>query len=171
MHAARLKQHGRRCLPFSFEMVFSIRITRVSVFAVEFTQRIHSQRAIGVMAFHFSFTLSGASARATLMSCGTTGSGQSFVGVISILILPAVADFFWSESSNFMKCPQYPSGSKTVRNSWPLIVPTTATCPRDGIALLAVSGRRSRTCPRTVIGSAINATGAVASFIPFSIAK
>ena len=39
--------------------------------------------------------------------------------------------------------PKVPSGSSTVWNSTPLIVPWTATCPREGSFLLAVLGNRN----------------------------
>ena len=39
--------------------------------------------------------------------------------------------------------PEFPSGSSTVSNSTPLIVPRTATCPREGTLLLAVCGNRN----------------------------
>ena len=91
MQAARLKQHGRRCLPLSFEMVFSILIARVSWLSVAFIQRIHSQRAIGVMFCHLSLTFGGAVFKAIAKSSGTCGSGQSLVGVSSSLaVSPAL---------------------------------------------------------------------------------
>src|SRR5947209_6617544 len=77
VQAARLKQHGRRCLPFSFEIVFSIRTARVSMLRVSLIQRIHSQRAIGVMSAHLSLTFWGAPVKAWATSSGTSGSGQS----------------------------------------------------------------------------------------------
>jgi hypothetical protein len=46
---ARSKQQGRRFPLFIFEIVTSTRRLRVSAFLVAFTQRTHSQRAIGVM--------------------------------------------------------------------------------------------------------------------------
>ena len=38
--------------PLSFEIVFSIRIPRVSAFLPDVTQQIHSLRAKGVISFH-----------------------------------------------------------------------------------------------------------------------
>jgi hypothetical protein len=45
-----------------------------------------------------------------------------------------------SFSSILIQWPEQPSGSSTVWNSWPLIVPCTATWPRDGSIALAFSG-------------------------------
>src|SRR5437667_128823 len=44
--------------------------------------------------------------------------------------------------SIFIQWPKLPSGSNTVWNRRPLIVPCTATCPRDGSFLLAFLGKR-----------------------------
>ena len=44
--------------------------------------------------------------------------------------------------SILIQWPEWPSGSNTVWNPWPLIVPRTATCPRDGSFPLAFSGKR-----------------------------
>jgi hypothetical protein len=52
VHAARLKQQGRRFPLFIFEILTSTRRLRVSGFWVALTQRTHSQRAIGVISFH-----------------------------------------------------------------------------------------------------------------------
>ena len=52
VHAARLKQQGRRFPLFIFDMLTSTRRLRVSGFLVAFTQRTHSQRAIGVISCH-----------------------------------------------------------------------------------------------------------------------
>ena len=52
VHAERLKQQGLRFPLFIFEMLTSIRRLRVSGLLVAFTQRTHSQRAIGVMSIH-----------------------------------------------------------------------------------------------------------------------
>jgi hypothetical protein len=64
VHAARLQQHGRRFEACIFEMQASTRRGRVPGFRVAFTHRTYSQRAIGVMAFHSSWILSGAAASA-----------------------------------------------------------------------------------------------------------
>src|SRR2546429_3375392 len=50
VHAARLKQQGRRFPLFIFEMLSSTRRLRVSGSWVALTQRTHSHRAIGVIA-------------------------------------------------------------------------------------------------------------------------
>jgi len=55
VQAARLKQQGRRFPLFIFDMLTSTRRLRVSRLLVAFTQRTHSQRAIGVMSFHRSW--------------------------------------------------------------------------------------------------------------------
>src|ERR1700674_5807740 len=77
VHAARLKQQGRRFPLFIFEILTSTRRLRVSGFWVALTQRTHSQRAIGVTSFHRSWIFWGAAARAVSRSSGTLGSGQS----------------------------------------------------------------------------------------------
>ena len=64
VQAERLKQQGLRLPLFIFEMVTSTRRWRVSGLLVALTQRTHSQRAIGVMAFQRSWIFSGAAARA-----------------------------------------------------------------------------------------------------------
>src|SRR5215469_1462895 len=83
VQAARSKQQGRRFPLFIFDILTSTRRRRVSGFLVAFTQRTHSQRAIGVMSSHRSWIFCGAAARAASKSCGTSGSGQSLVGSIS----------------------------------------------------------------------------------------
>src|SRR5205823_9336835 len=85
VQAARLKQQGLRFPLFIFEMLTSTRRLRVSGLLVAFTQRTHSQRAIGVMSFHMPWIFCGAAASAASRSCGTFGSGQSFVDSISIV--------------------------------------------------------------------------------------
>src|SRR5207237_39798 len=55
VHAARLKQQGRRFPLFIFEILTSTRRLRVPGSWVALTQRTHSQRAIGVIAFHRSW--------------------------------------------------------------------------------------------------------------------
>jgi hypothetical protein len=144
VQAARLKQQGRRFPLFIFDMLTSTRRLRVSGFLVAFTQRTHSQRAIGVMSFHRSWIFCGAATRAVSKSCGTFGSGQSLVDSISsVAVSPAaMAAVCCRSSSTRIQWPMRPSGSSTVWNSWPLIVPCTATCPRDGSFSLALSGNR-----------------------------
>jgi hypothetical protein len=144
VQAARLKQQGRRFPLFIFDILTSTRRLRVSGFLVEFTQRTHSQRAIGVISFHRSWIFRGAASRAVSKSCGTLGSGQSLVDSISSVavspsLIPAVCCSF---SSTLIQWPEQPSGSRTAWNPWPLIVPCTATCPRDGSFSLAFSGNR-----------------------------
>jgi hypothetical protein len=63
VHAARLKQQGRRLPDRSFEMPTSTRRRRASGFFVALIQRTHSQRAMGVMSCQSSDS-SGALARA-----------------------------------------------------------------------------------------------------------
>src|ERR1700733_7793501 len=145
VQAARLKQEGRRFPLFSFEMLTSTRRLRVSGFFVALTQRTHSQRAIGVISFHRSWISCGAAARAAARSWGTLGSGQSLVtSMLSVAVSPALMPAACcSVSSTLIQWPEFPSGSSTVWNSTPLIVPWTATCPREGSFLLAVSGSRN----------------------------
>jgi hypothetical protein len=64
------------------EVLTSTRRWRVGGFAVAFTQRTHSQRAIGVMPFHISRICFGAAARACIKLVGMSGSGQSVVSSI-----------------------------------------------------------------------------------------
>src|SRR6188508_351931 len=141
---ARLKQQGR-LFPLSiFEMLTSTRRRRVSVLFVAFTQRTHSQRAIGVMSLHRSRIVGGADARAVARSWGTTGSGQSLViEMASVALSPALMPASsCSAGTTLIQWPALPSGSRTVLNSTPSIVPWTATCPREGKFALAASGNR-----------------------------
>src|ERR1700732_4232039 len=144
VHAARLKQQGRRFPLFIFEILTSTRRLRVSGFWVALTQRTHSQRAIGVTSFHRSWIFLGAVARVVSRSCGTFGSGHSLSDSISsVAVSPALkAAVCCSFPSILIQWPKLPSGSNTVWNPWPLIVPWTATCPRDGSFPLAFSGKR-----------------------------
>src|SRR5580658_3741677 len=145
VHAERLKQQGRLFPLFIFEMLTSTRRLRVSGFFVALTQRTHSHRAIGVVSFHTSWIFCGAAARAAARSGGTLGSGQSLVtSTSSVAVSPALMPAACcSVSSTLIQWPECPSGSSTVWNSTPLIVPRTATCPREGRFLLAVSGNRN----------------------------
>ena len=145
VHAERLKQQGRLFPLFIFEMLTSTRRLRVSGFFVALTQRTHSQRAIGVISSHRSWIFCGAAARAVARSWGTLGSGQSLVTSMSRVasspaLMPAAC---CSVSSTLIQWPEFPSGSSTVPNSTPLIVPWTATCPREGSFLLAACGNRN----------------------------
>jgi hypothetical protein len=144
VHAARLKQQGRRFPLCIFEILTSTRRLRVSGFWVALIQRTHSQRAIGVMPFQRFWIFCGAVARAASRSCGTFGSGQSLRGSISsAAVSPAFkAAVRRSFASIPIQCPKLPSGSNTARNAWPLSVPCTATCPRDVSFPLAFSGKR-----------------------------
>jgi hypothetical protein len=144
VHEARLKQQGRRFPLFIFEMLTSTRRLRVSGLGVALTQRTHSQRAIGVIPFHRSWIFGGAAVRAASRSLGTFGSGQFLsVSISSVALSPALnAAVCCSFPSILIQWPKLPSGSSTVWNLWPLIVPCTATCPRDGSFLLAFAGRR-----------------------------
>jgi hypothetical protein len=145
VHAERLKQQGRLFPLFIFEMLTSTRRLRVSGFFVALTQRTHSQRAIGVVSFHRSWMFCGAAARAVARSGGTLGSGQSLVTSMSnVAVSPALMPAACcGVSSTLIQWPEFPSGSSTVWNWTPLIVPWTATCPREGRLLLAVSGNRN----------------------------
>ena len=144
MHAERLKQQGRLFPLFIFETLTSTRRPRVSGFFVALTQRTHSHRAIGVISFHRSWIFCGAAARAVARSWGTLGSGQSLVtSMPSVAVSPALMPACCSVSSTLIQWPEFPSGSSTVWNPAPLIVPWTATCPREGRFLLAVSGNRN----------------------------
>ena len=87
----------------------------------------------------------GRRARAAARSGGTFGSGQSLVTSMSSVasspaLMPAAC---CSVSSTLIQRPECPSGSSTVWNSTPLIVPRTATCLREGRFLLAVCGNRN----------------------------
>ena len=120
-------------------MLTSTRRLRVSGFFVALTQRTHSHRAIGVVSFHRSWIFCGAAARAAARSGGTLGSGQSLVTSMSSVasspaLMPAAC---CSVSSTLIQWPAFPSGSSTVWNPAPLIIPWTATCPREGRFLLA----------------------------------
>src|ERR1035437_8297688 len=91
VHAARLKQQGRRFPLFIFEILTSTRRLRVSGFWVALTQRTHSQRAIGVIPFHSSRSFGGAAASAVSRSCGTFDSGQALSDSISsVAVSPAL---------------------------------------------------------------------------------
>ena len=145
VQAARLKQHGRRFPLCSFEMLTSTRRLRVSGFFVALTQRTHSHRAIGVISLHSLWILGGAASSAAPRSCGTVGSGQSLVTCMSRVAVPPSTRpaACCSESSTLIQWPKTPSGSSTVWNPTSLIVPWTATCPREGSCLLASSGNRN----------------------------
>src|SRR5580700_2174774 len=145
-------------------MVTSTRRLRVSAFAVALTHRTHSQRAIGVMSSHISWISAGAATSAALRSCGTSGSGQSLSGsTSSVTESPApTAAAFCSLRSSFIQWPKFPSGSTTVWKAWPLMLPRTATCPRDGSSLLAFLGRRTMVDLPTRSSLASNRIGGVA---------
>src|SRR5262245_9405616 len=145
VHAERSKQQGRLFPLFIFEMLTSTRRLRVSGFLVALTQRTHSQRAIGLISFHRFWIFCGAATRAVARSWGTLGSGQSLViSMSSVAVSPALMPAACcSVSSTLIQWPEFPSGSSTVWNSTPLIVPWTATCPREDRCLLAVSGNRN----------------------------
>src|SRR5215472_17063733 len=64
VQAARSKQQGSRFPLFIFDILTSTRRLRVSGSLVAFTQRTHSQRAMGVMSYQRSWISRGAAARA-----------------------------------------------------------------------------------------------------------
>ena len=158
VQADRSKQHGRRLPLSSLLMPTSTRRCRVAGFAVAPIQRTHSQRAIGVMSSHVSRIDSGASASAAARSSGTVGSGQSGRGTRQISTSSPARP-----SSSLIQCPRCPSGSITVSKSSPSTVPRTATCPRDGSAALAPSGRRTRIVDPMLDTVALNSTFSTAA--------
>jgi hypothetical protein len=83
VHWLRSKQQAARFPDPSFESVFSIRILRVAGFLVDRIQRIQSQRAKGVMSVHV-LSACGSNASAFLKSAGTSGSGHTAIGAISM---------------------------------------------------------------------------------------
>src|SRR6266849_570520 len=125
VHAERLKQQGRLFPLFIFEMLTSTRRLRVSGFFVALTQRTHSQRAIGVISFHRSWIFCGAAATAVARSLGAFGSGHCLVpSMSSVTVSPALMPAACcSASSTLIQWPRFPSGSSTVWNPAPLIVP------------------------------------------------
>ncbi len=84
VHELRLKQQGLRLPAFIFESATPMRFLRVSKFLVEPIQRIHSQRAMGVISFHVSNAV-GEFVNSFFKSAGTFGSGHSLIGSISIV--------------------------------------------------------------------------------------
>ncbi|HJZ76895.1 MAG TPA: hypothetical protein VKE51_34415 [Vicinamibacterales bacterium] len=83
MHWRRSKQQAARFPDPSFESVFSIRIVRVAGFLVDRIQRIQSQRAKGVLSVHVRRAC-GSDASAFLKSAGTSGSGHTAIGAITM---------------------------------------------------------------------------------------
>lgn len=143
MQRLRFQQHGRRSPCLSFDRPTSMRRARVSSRPVERIQRIHSQRAIGVI-FAQRSRVCWSALIAACQSFGTSGSGQSLVGSISrVTVSPAAMPAVLLRlSSTRNQWLQLPSGSSGVRNSCPFTVPCTITCPRDGSFALASFGSR-----------------------------
>lgn len=75
----RSKQHARRLPAANMSHAVAMRLTRVSAFLPETTQKIRSRRATAVM----SSQVARAAASAAFRSSGTTGSGASATGAIS----------------------------------------------------------------------------------------
>ncbi len=98
----------------------------------------------GRNAFPENLDLLRASVRAVFRSWGTVGSGQSWLGSMSrVTVSPALTPAArWSFPSTLTQWPPEPSGSSTVWNTWLLIVPWAATCPREGNCSLAFAGNR-----------------------------
>jgi hypothetical protein len=80
VHAARLKQQGRRLPDRSFEMPTSTRRRRASGFFVALIQRTHPHRAMGVMSCQSSDS-SGAVAAARLSLLIGTSSGRAWINL------------------------------------------------------------------------------------------
>src|SRR5258706_744973 len=90
-HMLRLKQHGLLIPLFNFDNDTLILFSRVTSLLVEPIQRTHSQRAIGVVSIHVAYA-SLADSRASFMSFGTIGSGQSFdESIVTIMVSPTFA--------------------------------------------------------------------------------
>ena len=156
-------QQGRRLPLFIFEMLTSTLRSRVSGLSAAFTHRTHSHRAIGVMSLQTPLIFGGAEASAKARSGGTFGSGRlpghrdldrrGLTWADAGCLLKGVGD----PHSSGLNCP---SGSSTVWNSTPSIVPLTATCPRDGKLALATSGNRNTVVESIVDSVASNWTPA-----------
>src|SRR5258708_26921414 len=80
----RLKQHGLLIPLCNFDSETLILFSRVTSLLVEPIQRTHSQRAIGVVSIHVAYA-SVVDISASFISFGTTGSGHSFDGTITIV--------------------------------------------------------------------------------------
>jgi hypothetical protein len=143
VHRLRLKQHGLRSPASSFDNATSMRRLRVSGLLVERIQRSQSQRAMGVIFTHRAFAR-GSDARASFKSAGTSGSGHSFDGsnasvTVSPESTPAVSHRTESTLNQWLP---FPSGSSTIIERNPLMVPSTNVKPRDESFALALSGSR-----------------------------
>jgi hypothetical protein len=141
VHRLRLKQHGLRSPALSFDNATSMRRLRVSWLLVERIQRSQSQRAIGVIFVYRAFAC-GSAARALFKSAGASGSGHSFDGSNAIVTaLPASPPTASHRSeSTLNQWLPLPSGSSTILERKPLIVPSTKVIPRDGSFALALFG-------------------------------
>src|SRR5512141_2224572 len=141
VHWLRLKQHGLRSPALSFDNATSMRWLRVSRLLVARIQRSQSQRAIGVIFTHRAFAR-GSDFSALFKSAGTSGSGHSLDGSTAIVTIPlaSILAALRREESILNQWLPMPSGSSTILERKPLIVPSTNVIPRDGSFALALSG-------------------------------
>ena len=142
VHAARLKQQGRRFPLFSFETLH----LDPSSACVGVLRRVDPTHPLptchrGDLAPQGLDLLRG-SDQGCREILGHSWLGESFVTSMSrVAVSPALTPAArCNVSSTLIQWPDSPSGSSTVWNSTPLIVPWTATCPREGRWLLAVAG-------------------------------
>ena len=143
VHWLRLKQQGFRSPDLSFDMATSMRWRRVSRLWVARIQRSQSQRAIGVICTQRAFACE-SDARAFFKSAGIAGSDHSLDGSTTTVTVPSAsipADSRRPESTLNQWLP-LPSGSSTILERKPLIVPSTNVIPREGSLALALSGSR-----------------------------
>ena len=141
VHRLRLKQQGLRSPALSFDNATSMRRLRVSWLLVARIQRSQSQRAIGVIFTHRAFAC-GSDARALFKSAGTSGSDHSLDGSTTIVTVPpaCIPAAFRRPESTLNQWLPLPSGSSTILERKPLIVPSTTAIPRDGSFALALLG-------------------------------
>jgi hypothetical protein len=141
VHWFRLKQHGLRSPDLSFDKATSMRRLRVSRLLVARIQRSQSQRAIGVIFLHRAFACR-SDASALFKSAGTSGSGHSLDGSTAIVTAPLASIPVASRRAESIlnQWLPLPSGSSTILERKPLIVPSTNVIPRDGSFALARSG-------------------------------
>ena len=141
VHWLRLKQHGLRSPALSFDNATSIRRLRVSRLLVARIQRSQSQRAIVVSFTHKAFAC-GSDASALFKSVGTSGSGHALDGSTAIVTVlrASISAALCKPESTLNQWLPLPSGSSTILERKPLIVPSTKVIPRDGSFALAFSG-------------------------------